>query len=411
MTKLFRGLESYDGEMIYQVFLEDINPRSKERIRKLKERYKDDPDYISLREDMRAQGQINPIQLDTNLKLVAGFRRYLVAMELNWKTIGATIKEYTEEERLDTELSENLNRKNFTDYETYIGLAKRKRLYEEKHPETARGKYDRNNINETIINETVSFLDQRSESFTEHYARRYGYNRRTLEYKIQIGEAILNNEFHPKTIREIEGGKLTQKQILSKLRQRTLSKLGKSKLQGVFNLKPKTSEESSGFTRVKKNDGLSYDKEPDTFQKIETIIDLRERDPEIKNQWDDVKKGKRSVNDAFRHTKKILETKTNIIEEIKNKHLNAGSQISVKEKKNVPKDKNNEISEETTLVNSKKCKTCSKANNIAILCDNCGFPTPKVICDYDLIKGEAKLRDPEKKRCSRSPKLELINHL
>ena len=53
--------------------------------------------------------------------------------------------------------------------------------------------------------------------------------------------------------------------------------------------------------------------------------------------------------------------------------------------------------------NADKCKFCEKATLIAIRCEECGHPTPKVICDYDVTNGISRLRKPYLKKCVNSP--------
>ena len=53
--------------------------------------------------------------------------------------------------------------------------------------------------------------------------------------------------------------------------------------------------------------------------------------------------------------------------------------------------------------NVDKCKFCEKATLIAIRCEECGHPTPKVICDDDVAKGITRLRKPYLKKCVNSP--------
>ena len=218
-------IPSYNSELIYDIPLVKVKTNPEKRIRKLRRLYKNDLEYIGLRESMKEFGLIHPIILDTNFELVIGFRRFFAATELSWKTIAAYIKNLTEEQKLDYEISENVNRKNFNDYEFYIAIAKRKRLYEKNHPDTIRGKYTRNSakkVSDAFINETISFMDQRSESFTEHYSKIYGLTRRALEYKIQIGEAFLDEKFTKKTENLTMQKKITQTRLISILRKKEI---------------------------------------------------------------------------------------------------------------------------------------------------------------------------------------------
>ena len=65
------------------VRIEDI--KIKKRIRK------ENKSIDSLADSMRVYGLLNPIVLDSDYMLIAGFRRLQAAKELGWTTIPATI--------------------------------------------------------------------------------------------------------------------------------------------------------------------------------------------------------------------------------------------------------------------------------------------------------------------------------
>ncbi|MCS7204629.1 MAG: ParB N-terminal domain-containing protein [Leptospiraceae bacterium] len=68
-----------------------------------------------LMESMSEFGQLQPILINQNYELLAGYRRYLAAKSLGWNTIDAKIIDVRDKKkRLLIELEENQIRKNFT---------------------------------------------------------------------------------------------------------------------------------------------------------------------------------------------------------------------------------------------------------------------------------------------------------
>ncbi len=99
------------------------------------ERFREDfGDIEELKDSIREKGIIQPITLDTNLKLLAGGRRYRAASELGLQTIPAIIRKFVDEvDSLEIELIENLHRKDFTWVEKAKLTAKIDALFREKN--------------------------------------------------------------------------------------------------------------------------------------------------------------------------------------------------------------------------------------------------------------------------------------
>ena len=97
---------------------------------------KDLGDLTPLMESLQKIGQLNPITVTPDFKLVAGHRRLTAVRQLGWKTIEAQIVEGVDELRcLEMELEENLYRKDFTPDEVLAGW---KRLDALRHPRLSR---------------------------------------------------------------------------------------------------------------------------------------------------------------------------------------------------------------------------------------------------------------------------------
>ncbi len=103
------------------VRIEDI--KVKKRIRK------NNGGIDELAESMRIYGLLNPIVIDTDCVLIAGFRRLQAAKTLGWSSIPATVVD-TEDKaaRVALELEENIQRSNFTHEELLEGYEVLKKL-------------------------------------------------------------------------------------------------------------------------------------------------------------------------------------------------------------------------------------------------------------------------------------------
>ena len=80
-------------------------------------------DIAGLAESLHRFGQINPIVITKNYDLIAGERRLEAARVLGWKDINAVVAEIPDEvTKLEYELEENIQRRDFTREEKEEGL-------------------------------------------------------------------------------------------------------------------------------------------------------------------------------------------------------------------------------------------------------------------------------------------------
>jgi ParB family chromosome partitioning protein len=101
--------------------IEDI--KVKERIRK------DMGDLSAMADSLRRFGQISPIVITKKNQLIAGGRRLEAARSLGWRTINAVVAELPDEvTRLEYELEENIQRRDFTPEEAEEAVFKINRL-------------------------------------------------------------------------------------------------------------------------------------------------------------------------------------------------------------------------------------------------------------------------------------------
>ncbi|MCB1165017.1 MAG: ParB N-terminal domain-containing protein [Leptospiraceae bacterium] len=83
---------------------------------KLRSRIRMDPgDLSDLMQSMRKYGLIHPVLVDTEHRLVAGYRRLCAARKLDWENIDVRVVDIkSKKERLMLEIEENRSRRNFS---------------------------------------------------------------------------------------------------------------------------------------------------------------------------------------------------------------------------------------------------------------------------------------------------------
>jgi ParB-like chromosome segregation protein Spo0J len=142
---------------------------------------------------MHDRGLINPITVGPReglrYQLIAGHHRYVAARKLEWEKIPAIVLKGLD--AVDAELceiDENLIRADLTQAEQAAHHARRKELYEQKHPETkptnragpGRGKTRRQNGNES------------ADRYTKNTAEETGDSERTIQRAVKRGNDIPN---------------------------------------------------------------------------------------------------------------------------------------------------------------------------------------------------------------------------
>ena len=96
-------------------------------------------DLASLEESIQQVGLINPVLIDENDALVAGFRRLSACRNLGWKEIEVTVVQLEGDElkMLEAEVAENLFRKEFTPDEILAIQKRRDDIAEARRPKGA----------------------------------------------------------------------------------------------------------------------------------------------------------------------------------------------------------------------------------------------------------------------------------
>ncbi|OHD15358.1 MAG: hypothetical protein A2086_04355 [Spirochaetes bacterium GWD1_27_9] len=106
-----------------KIMLNEINVDERKRLRK------ELGDMSTLMRSMSKYGLLQPVVVDKNYNLLAGYRRYLSAKQLGWSYIDAVVVDAKDKiSKLEVEMDENLVRKEFTYDEIDLAYDKRDNL-------------------------------------------------------------------------------------------------------------------------------------------------------------------------------------------------------------------------------------------------------------------------------------------
>lgn len=151
------------------------------------------PQVTALAESMKEIGLRTPITVRSVMKIingrdqpaweiVAGHHRYEAAVRLGWREIEAIEFDGAELDAELWEIDENLMRSELTEMERARALARRKEIYEIKHPETRQGG-DRGN-------QHTGGRQNDKMSFSQQTAAKIGKTAKTVERSVRIGERL-----------------------------------------------------------------------------------------------------------------------------------------------------------------------------------------------------------------------------
>ncbi|HEA70436.1 hypothetical protein LCGC14_1190700 [marine sediment metagenome] len=373
-----------------EVELSEIRVDPQKRFRKYSSANKSSIKHKALKSSMEKFGLINPITLLRNYELTAGFQRYNIALELDWKTIRCRIflTEFTKLDEYLIEITENYARKDFSSFEFFTGVAMIKREYEKEHPEIMHGKSKKNqhspskdpkkNGGNKVASDATLEKDQVL-SFIKEYHNFFGVAERTLRNYTRIGEAYLDNKFSKESIELFNKGKLTQTQLLETLRKLENKTIIQSRLRSLKK-KPPVNTRS-------------------------VIVKLSTRNKKYPRESTKTTKIRKSIIENFINSGK------EIINQQKNEIFTCDSLVKHPERHidtlSIGKEP---LGLENNLLNitfekpstDDTCFNCPKATVLAIRCRSCGGYTRKVHCKIDFIENRHILRDPNLQQCERA---------
>lgn len=141
---------------------------------------------------------INPITIDSDNNLIAGYHRFWAYKELHKTEIPARIIDKNIDKKL-VEIDENLIRNDLTALETAQQLKMRKEIYEKIYPESKSENIKRNNFASVYT----------TKSFTKDMAEKTQKTQRWVQNYIEIA-----NKLTPESVQKIKGTKLENNFIL-----------------------------------------------------------------------------------------------------------------------------------------------------------------------------------------------------
>ena len=161
------------NETLQTISLDVIKVDDKNRLRAI-------GDITPLKDSIETIGYvINPITIDSDYNLIAGYHRYLACKELKKSEVPVRIVDSTANKEL-IEIDENLIRNNLTTLETAQQLLIRKDIYENMYPESKAENIKRNNFASVYT----------TKSFTKDTAEKTEKSQRWVQNHIQIAKQL-----------------------------------------------------------------------------------------------------------------------------------------------------------------------------------------------------------------------------
>lgn len=147
-------------------------------------------DVDSLAESIKDVGLLNPVTVNSRLRLIAGGRRLAAVRSLGWKRIPATVVELADLKAEMAEIDENLFRNDLTVLERGEHLKRRKQIYETLHPETRQGVAGANGKARKGAETPGKSKQTTRVSFAEDAAKKARVSERTIQREVQIAESL-----------------------------------------------------------------------------------------------------------------------------------------------------------------------------------------------------------------------------
>ncbi len=132
-------------------------------------------------------GLLNPVTITDENILIAGRNRVEACRKLGWIEIPVGVVSLDVVDCQIAEIDENLIRDELTVLDRSEQLARRKQLYEAKHPETKSGRAQADGMNRKLGHNVAELI---SATFTSDTAAKTSVTPRTIRQEVQIAEAI-----------------------------------------------------------------------------------------------------------------------------------------------------------------------------------------------------------------------------
>jgi len=188
-------------------------------------------DITDLKESIERFGLDNPITLDEDLNLIAGYRRLQCGIELGWEEIEAEIQTDLDElGKFDLEFHENIKRKNLTPYEVAVALSKRKEMFQELHPETRKGgdhsSEEFKQKKKKLFPKSGNGFSEPKPSmkeFVESTADTLDVSKSTVYDYFEMGDAIRQDKITPEIKEKLKRREIAKSKVLSGIRDERLA--------------------------------------------------------------------------------------------------------------------------------------------------------------------------------------------
>lgn len=151
----------------------------------VKKRKRSFQDISKLIESIKELGLLNPITINKDMTLIAGYHRLLACKKLNCHKISAIIIDADEIKAELMEIDENIIRKELNALERAEQLKRRKEIYEQINPECASDYVKVQNLSKRN-----NFASEKVKSFTQDTAKKTGKSQRSIQQDIQIANNI-----------------------------------------------------------------------------------------------------------------------------------------------------------------------------------------------------------------------------
>lgn len=148
-------------------------------------------DVTTLSKSIQEIGLLNPITIQTNGTLIAGYHRLTACTSLGWSEIEVNMVNLEALRAELAEIDENLIRSELHYIDRAEHLQRRKEIYEAMYPETKAGLAQAIGMNRAIGNNVGDTL---SPTFTEDTASKIGVSERTVERSIQLAKTFTPEE-------------------------------------------------------------------------------------------------------------------------------------------------------------------------------------------------------------------------
>ncbi len=288
-------------------------------------------DIEQLAESFKSIGLMNPITVNKNYELIAGYHRLESCKKIGWKEIPVIVLDANELNAELAEIDENLIRTPLTALEEAEQMKRRKEIYEILHPESKPEEQRKKGLN--MSNEKISLL-KKQKTFTQDTAEKIKKSQRSIQQDIQIASNI------PEEVKqEIKGSKIENKK--SDLIE--LTKVKEPEKQKELVKKVKTGQAKNIKTALQEEQPLQETEEEihisvELYENVKFALDEAEYELDlVKKETEQLKIHNQELKTENEELKKQLQQEKK--EEVKNEVIENSEKIDYQNRKVFVDDK------------------------------------------------------------------------